>query len=212
MQQAQAAYEPSFNLPKVIYPHFCDRPNFSFDDRKFYSNDKSYIIPTIENGLAAYLNSKPLWFFLAGLAPAVRGGFREARVQYVGQLPIDAERAPFGQLENGLRIASTARFDIVSKVVHRLADLGAPIRSFWDWPELDFGEIRSRLAKRFKIEIPVAARDEWERYFNTRKAEVKRLSVRIVDAEAEINERVCRLFKLEHDDVAMIEEEIDGQY
>ena len=46
LQQAQAAYEPSFNTDKVIYPHFNDRPNFSFDDRKFYCNDKSYIIPT----------------------------------------------------------------------------------------------------------------------------------------------------------------------
>jgi type I restriction-modification system DNA methylase subunit len=212
LQQAQAAYEPSFNLPKVIYPHFNDSPNFSFDILNFYSNDKSYIIPTTENGLAAYLNSKPLWFFLTGLAPAVRGGFREARVQYVSQLPIDVERGPFAPLEKSAGDASTERFKIISSVVHRLADIGAPERSFWDWPKLDFAALRSRLAKRSKIEIPVAERDEWERYFSARRAEVEERSIRIAGAEAEINDRVYHLFDLDRDEIALIEEEIAGQY
>ncbi|MGH7075458.1 MAG: Eco57I restriction-modification methylase domain-containing protein [Stellaceae bacterium] len=212
LQQAQAAYEPSFNLPKVIYPHFNDRPNYALDERNFYSNDKSYIIPTAANGLSAYLNAKPLWFFLAGLAPAVRGGFREARVRYVSQLPVDVEHAEFATLGKSVGRASALRFEIIGNVVHRLADIGAPKNLVWDWAEMDFGAFRARLAKRFKIEIPVAERDAWERYFNARKAEVEALSRRIADAESEINDRVYRLFALDRDEIALIEEEIAGQY
>jgi len=212
LQQAQAAYEPSFNLQKVIYPHFNDRANFLFDTQNFYSNDKSYIIPTTENGLTAYLNARPLWLFLTGLAPAVRGGFREARVHYVSQLPIDFQRAKFAELEANARSPSIERFAVVGDFVHRLSDIGAPERSFWDWPELDFLALRARLTKRFRIEIPVKERDEWERYFRLRKAEVEELSARIADAEAEINDRVYHLFDLDRDEIALIEEEIAGQY
>src|SRR5690606_24311405 len=88
LQQAQANYEPAFLGPKVIYPHFNDRPNFSFDTEKYYSNDKSYVIPTNSPALAGFLNSKLAWFQLCGLAPSVRGGFREARVQFVSALSI----------------------------------------------------------------------------------------------------------------------------
>ena len=212
LQQAQAAYELSFNTNKVIYPHFNDRPNFSFDNLNFYSNDKSYIIPTEQNGLVAYLNAKALWFFLTGLAPAVRGGFCEARVHYMKELPIDFEQTPFAELEASARSASAERFEIVRNVAHRLADLGAPEKSFWGWPDFDFAALRTRLAKRFKIEIPVGERDEWEQYFGDRKLEVQRLSDRIADVETEVNERVYRLFDLERDEVALIEEEIGGRY
>src|SRR5665213_1057841 len=71
----------------------------------------------------------------------------------------------------------------------------------------------SRLTATYvKIEIPVADRDGWECYFNARKAEVEALSRRIADAEAEINDRVYRLFGLDHDEIALIEDAIAGQY
>ena len=81
-----------------------------------------------------------------------------------------------------------------------------------DWTDFTFDELRRNLKKRLKVEIPVGERDEWERYFNARKAEVEGLSARIADAEAEINDRVYRLFDLDRDEIALIEEEIAGQY
>ncbi|HEX3885003.1 MAG TPA: N-6 DNA methylase [Stellaceae bacterium] len=212
LQQAQAAYEPKFNQNKIIYPHFNDKANFSYDNKKFYSNDKSYIIPITDTGFGAYLNAKLLWFYFAGLAPAVRGGFREARVNYMGQLPVGSGPEAFSDIEVNICSASVARFKTINEVIHRLADIGTPARSFRDWYGLDFAGLRLRLATRFKIEIPVGERDEWERYFNARKAEVKRLSDLIADAEAEINDRVYRLFDLDRDEVALIEEAIAGQY
>ena len=80
LQQAQAAYAPAFERPKVIYPHFNDKPNFSFISNGAHSNDKSYVIADAPTSLVALLNSKAAWMQLIGMAPAVRGGFREARV------------------------------------------------------------------------------------------------------------------------------------
>lgn len=80
------------------------------------------------------------------------------------------------------------------------------------WFEQDFSAFRTMIKAVFGTEIPVAERDEWERYFNARKAEVGKLSARIAGAEAEINDRVYRLFDLDPDEIALIEEEIAGQY
>lgn len=212
LQQAQAAYEPSFKAPKVIYPHFNDKPNFSFDEKKFFSNDKSYFIPTPNNGLCAYLNSKLLWYFLSGLAPAVRGGFRELRVQYVEQLPVDFPERDFSAIEFAVRKLAGERLSIIITVSSRLADLGVMVGSFMDWPEMDFADLREKLRKRSKRDIPVAERDEWERYFNARRSEVLTLSTRIRDAEDEINDRVYRLFDLSKDEIALIENVIAGHY
>jgi hypothetical protein len=97
----------------------------------------------------------------------------------------------------------------------RLNDVapGAQSASFLeDWPDFTFDELRRELKKRLKAEIPVAERDEWERYFGACKAEVEKLSARIADAEAEINDRVYRLFDLDREEIAPIENEITGQY
>ena len=85
-------------------------------------------------------------------------------------------------------------------------------QKFADWPNGTFQDLLGALRRKAKIEIPVGERDEWERYFNARKAEVQALSARIADAEAEINDRVYRLFGLSRDEIALIEESIAGQY
>jgi len=209
LQQAQAAYEPAFLSPKIIYPHFNDRPNFSFDEKKFYSNDKSYVIPHAPLALLALLNSKPIWFYLTGLAPAVRGGFREARVQYVGALPIDEGDSTLGDCAAAASEAAVNRHDIIAAVHHRIGDLtptAMSILAFSKWPDLDFPSLRGLLKKRCHIDIPLAERDEWERYFNSSKLVVAALDRKISEVEAEINDRVYRLFGLTVEERAAIED------
>ena len=75
----------------------------------------------------------------------------------------------------------------------------------------DFSAFRTTIKDVFGAEKPVSQRDEWERYFSARKAEVEGLSARIADVEAEINHRVYHLFDLDRDETALIEEEIAGQ-
>jgi type I restriction-modification system DNA methylase subunit len=214
LQQAQAAYEPSFLGSKVIYPHFNDQPNFSFDTAEFYSNDKSYIIPTTSPALAGFLNSRVAWFQLCGLAPAVRGGFREARVQFVGALAVPT----FEQLEEELRAPSQKAMDagelleaLRVATLHRLSDIDSRIRnlrSLHDWSGMTFAELQATLLKRLKVAIPVSQRDEWERWFGERQSEAARLAAAISDAESEINQLVYKIFGLTPTEVDAVEDAI----
>ncbi|MBN1933479.1 MAG: Eco57I restriction-modification methylase domain-containing protein [Anaerolineae bacterium] len=92
-----AQYVDDFVRPKIIYPHFNTRPNFSYDETGAFSNDKTYIIPNASHYLLGVLNSKIVEFFLRQICPSVQQGYMEFRTIYVEQIPIptptNAQRA-----------------------------------------------------------------------------------------------------------------------
>lgn len=218
LQQAQAAYEPGFLAKKVIYPHFNDKPNFSFEVSGAFSNDKSYIIPNPPEWLLAALNAKAVWFELMQISPSVQRGYHEARVQYLERLVLPEpgeESSRLAELSVVATAAATERLGVTRSVQRRLGDLheaAARLSAFADWSKLDFAAFRTLLVKRCKTDIPVGERDQWERYLAEKRAEVAVLAARIADAEAEINARVYALFSLSKDDIDLIEESIAGHY
>ena len=215
LQQAQAAYEPVFLRNKIIYPHFNEKPNFSFDELHYYSNDKSYIIASDSPALAGLLNSKLSWFQLCGIAPAVRGGFREARVQYVSVLACPSQEELESALAGPAAEAGEAAKGLgrlIEAVLHRLIDIEPNVFSSMamrDWPSLTFAELQATLAKRFKKTIPVSERDEWECWFEGKRTEAATLAARIADAEATINSRVYRMFDLTPTEIAAVEDSLE---
>lgn len=212
LQQAQAAYEPMFLQSKVIYPHFNDRPNFSFDSHHFYSNDKSYFIPAASPALAGFLNSRLAWFQLCGSAPAVRGGYREARVQYVGALAVPSAariEQDLADVSEKAGEAGTALHQLIGRTLKRLNDLDSRVAdtsAMRDWPSMTFVELKGALSKRFKITIPVSERDDWEQWFDGKRREAAALRRRIAEAEAAINARVYRMFELTPTEIAAVED------
>jgi len=52
LQQAQEAYSPFFQPPKIAYGHFQDQPIYSMETTGAYSNNKTYFIPNGGLGLA----------------------------------------------------------------------------------------------------------------------------------------------------------------
>ena len=216
LQQAQAAYEESYRGNKIIYPHFNDKPNFSFDYNGFYSNDKSYVIPNASVSLVGLLNSKAAWFQLTGISPAVRGGFHEARVQYVGALAIPNNIGmEIELLANSAGKSGADLRDLILGVGHRFGDLSPAARTiaaFRDWPSLDFAGFRALLNRRCRTDIAVTERDQWESYFNKKKAEVRLIDQQVADIEAEINDRVYRLFGLDASEIVAIEDALAARY
>ena len=214
LQQAQAAYLPAFLGPKLIWPHFNDKPNFSFDATLSLSNDKSYILPGPPPWLAAALNAKAIWQQLVHLAPAVQRGYREARVQYVAKLivPDPGEgAAALSALAGSAADAASALWRLKRSVHDRLGDLhpsAAKLFAFAAWPSLTFPQLRALLVKRCKTDIPVSERDQWERYLTDRRGEAVRLTALVAAAEAEIDDRVYRLFGLSREEISLIEETI----
>ena len=81
-------YYDEFEKPKIIYPNILKQPEFTFDERKLYSNQKSYIIPLADKFLLAVLNSPITAFFFKMKLPKLRGGFYEPNFAVFNLMPI----------------------------------------------------------------------------------------------------------------------------
>ena len=86
--QDNIAYYKEFEQPKIIWRHFAITPDFVFDEKSYFSNDKSYILPTTDLALLGILNSTIISFFIKQLSPPVRGGYHEMRIIYLKKVPI----------------------------------------------------------------------------------------------------------------------------
>jgi hypothetical protein len=51
--------------------------------------------------------------------------------------------------------------------------------------------------------------DEWEPYLAEKRAAVQRLTRELADAEAELNDRVYRLFQLKPEEIRLLQREVE---
>jgi len=216
LQQAQEAYSARISQPKISYPHFSSVPLFAFERSGAFSNDKSYFFPSADAFLLALLNSNCLWFILSNIAPAVRGGFHELRVQYVETLPIpsasDNLKDEIGAIATAAQSAAELRYDLQQAITRRIPDLAADpagarlsakLKEWWTLP--DFTSFQKEVEKTLKARIPLQERNEWESWITTSRAEIHALTAEIARLEAAINARVYALFDLTPDEVALLE-------
>jgi hypothetical protein len=87
IQDAVDYYE-EFEKPKIIVPAIVKGASYAYDKSKFYSNDKTTIIPTYDLTLLAQLNSKVIDFFFKSIASTKQNGYFEYKPVYLNQLPI----------------------------------------------------------------------------------------------------------------------------
>ncbi|MDP1731953.1 MAG: N-6 DNA methylase [Devosia sp.] len=219
LQQAQLAYQPKFEQPKIVYPHFQDRRMFALEVSGALSNDKTYIIPVADKDLLGLLNSRLAWFFVVGEAPAVRNGWREMRVQYVEKLPLpdwlSEDRRSLADAALRCTTAAIEYRDIAQAVANRIrTDLGCGLPltgKLSNWPQLDFAAFRAEIKRAFKTDIPVKERGEWEEYLRDNAAKLKALTGEIEAAEREIDRLVYDAFGLTTEEIAIVEASIAGQ-
>jgi hypothetical protein len=215
LQQAQLAYEPGFKSAKIVWPHFQNRAAFSLADQGWYLNNKCFFWEGDIPGLAAFLNADAMWSALASTARPKRGGYIEAEAQYVGALPALAtvEIAELDPASGQATRAAAAAATLSRSVRRRFGDIApaaATNPAFDAWPRLGFRAFRDLLVKRCRTDIAVQERDQWEVWFDLRKAEMDTLHRQIADAEAEINARVHRFFELTREEIALIAEQTAG--
>lgn len=210
LQQAQANYEPAFLAPKIVYSDIANYGTFSIDRDAFYPANTVYFIPSNDEGLTAFLNSRLAWFFFAGLTNVARGGYLRLRTEFVGQLPLLEDSALSQLREQGQVAAIAAReFSILSvSVKHRLRDIDPRIAAIANWPSLTFADLQAVISTRYNAIIPVTQRDDWESWYSSKRAEAITLQRRIAQAEAEIDRRVYQLFGLTPTEIAAIEDSL----
>jgi hypothetical protein len=215
LQQAQLAYVPSFEGPKIIYGHFSPEPLFSHDSRAYYSNDKSYVIPNGDYFLLGLLNSRPLWFITTSLCPPVQGGYHEVRVQYIETLPIpdasDEQKAAIAAIAQQSQQTAENLYRIQDSVRHRIKDLSPTPdtaklnKKLLSWWRLTFPEFRKEIQTSFKVDILVKERGEWETYLAEPRAKIEQLTRHLASLEADLNAKVSKLFRLSPDEIKLLE-------
>jgi hypothetical protein len=189
LQQAQEAYAPALEAPKIGYVDMSDKPNFSLDTTGSYYANTAYFIPHGDWYLLALLSSAPVWWVARGLATAYRGGFFRLFTQYVEQLPI-----PNAPLETRDRLATLAEAaqraaeqrrvllqTFRRRVLTDLAPSGATAKlnnKLLDWPALDFKTFHDEVKTQFKQTIPLAERDAWQTRIEPRSCAASARSTR----------------------------------
>ncbi len=81
-------YYTDFEKPKVMWPVIAVSNKFAFVEAGYYSNDKTFFIPTDDLYLLAILNSSTAFLFFRSELSALRGGFFEYRAQTLVFTPI----------------------------------------------------------------------------------------------------------------------------
>ncbi len=81
-------YHLEFEKTKIIYPNICKQPEFTYDDNKWYTNQKCFIISLDDKYLLGILNSKLNYFLFEKYLPKLRGGFYEPSYVFFKNFPI----------------------------------------------------------------------------------------------------------------------------
>jgi hypothetical protein len=81
-------YYTEFEKPKIIYPNICKQPEFTFDIKQLYTNQKCFIIPIDDKYLLGVLNSAVTNFLFRTILPKLRGDFYEPSYVYFKDFPI----------------------------------------------------------------------------------------------------------------------------
>ena len=218
LQQAQEAFVPFFDAPKILSTKISARPTFSFDESGVTLSNTAYMIaanPQSEH-LVALLNSKLGHFVFKSIFVEKSGGFFEIQPGGLAKFPIaDAsseEKTALGNLAKAARDAAEERLKLQIALTRRIPDLCPPerepklttrLQEWWTLP--DFATFRAEVKKVFKADIPLADRSDWEDWINRDRAEIARLTAEIAQAEAQIDSIVYDLFDLTEDEIALLE-------
>jgi hypothetical protein len=88
LQRCAASYFEEFDAPKILIPAIVKGASYTFDESKFYGNDKTSIIPLDDKYLLGLLNSKAIDYYLKQIASTKQNGYFEYKPVYISQLPI----------------------------------------------------------------------------------------------------------------------------
>lgn len=87
--QDSIAYWQEFDKPKIVYPNMTKHLPFYFDNEKFFSNDKSFIITGIHlYYLTAFFNSSLFKYCFMNDFPPLGEDRRELRKTYFERIPV----------------------------------------------------------------------------------------------------------------------------
>ncbi len=228
LQQAQEAYAPKMEASKLVYTRFMDAPIFWLDDKAgyFLNNALNFLadVGAYELGL---LNSSVLWFAIKDMASVMSGGFVQVHGHVLEKCPIpaasEADKSRIATLAQSAQTAAELRRDEIARfgraalrdlVPGGLSNLtirgtgkgGAKLPAAWYDAVPEFKDFTLELKKRFKRELNLQERNDWDAAVAQARGRVADLTQQITKAEREIDSIVYRLFELTKEEIALIEQ------
>jgi hypothetical protein len=201
------------------------------DSEKRFLGNTAYIIPGEDYYLLGVLSSWATWFYVSKTAQPLRlrGNRWQYRLiaQFMEQVPIPdaspSDREKIAALAKQASELGRTRYDIQVKTQHRLTttfgetatgeSVGKLNQKASAWWEQSPRQLGAALKASFKLPsnplLSPRVADEWEPYLAEKQAEVARITSALADAEAEINDRVFRLFDLTTDEISLLMREVE---
>ena len=215
LQQAQEAYVPHFEGPKIMWSDVASEARCHLDTSGSFGENTCYFLPCDKPSVVGFLNSKLAWFIVKALTPKAQGGYARFQTQFVEQLPLLDAVVKNADLEKTAQLChelAEQRQKFQQALVRRIPDLCPPdrepkltnrLQEWWTLP--DFAAFRAEVKKVFKADIPLAERSAWENWITRDRAEIARLSAEIAKAEAQIDSIVYTLFDLTTVEITLLE-------
>lgn len=230
-EMRSCAYWDAFDQEKIIWPDIAKLPRFCRDSDKMTMGNTGYFVVTDDDYLLGVLASWAMWFLISKTCQPLRlrGDRWQYRLftQFMERLPIpDArgdERQRIATLAATCNACGKQLYEIQGKVRSRLLTAfgeqpdgtieGMLNNKASDWWQLTMNQLGSALKTSFKLkrnpfQSPNIA-EEWEAYLAQWRRKIQQLTTQLHDAEAELNDRVYRLFDLTDDEIKLLQREVE---
>ncbi|WP_019895058.1 Eco57I restriction-modification methylase domain-containing protein [Hydrogenovibrio halophilus] len=224
--QDTVGYFQEFENPKIFYPDITDSSKLHLDQKGSFSGNTGYFFPHWKLLCFGFIELQfgLVWFYLTGIADAVRGGFYRMFSQNLNRIPMpdvnESQKSQISELAETCQTLTEQRFAVESGFARRLSEdlcpddkapkLNKNSQAWWKW---DFKTLQKELKKSFKLKakdvlIPVAERNDWQAYFETEKAKIDTLNQQIQTTETQLNQAVYQLFELTEEEIELIEQNL----
>jgi len=211
-------YYEEFDNPKLIYPNLASKLFVVYDEDKFYTNQKCFII-TSENYnlkfLGTLLSSKVLNFIFSLSGTPLQGQYYDLNKKYIEQLPIypatPEEQQPFiEKADQMLEMNKTLQNEINSfkEWLTHIFNVEKFSQKLEKYYELSIDEFLAELKKK-KVDVKnrenfTSLKEEFEKSVS----KIRPLLQEIEETDNEIDQMVYELYGLTDDEIKIIEDSL----
>ncbi|MEX2411002.1 MAG: TaqI-like C-terminal specificity domain-containing protein, partial [Candidatus Paceibacterota bacterium] len=210
IQDAVDYYE-EFEKPKLTWPNLQSTNKFCLDEKEYYINAPSVVLPVGNKTLLCICNSSLIWFFLKSICVVRSGGYIEVKPQYFEQIPIpELKNEEVFEKKADQIIEWTKELQTVQENLRQLLlskfDIPKLSRKLQSWHELTGKQFLKELKKK-KVELSLDKEAEWLDYFTQQKSQADALKTQIAQTDKEIDTMVYELYGLTEEEVRVVEGE-----
>jgi tRNA1(Val) A37 N6-methylase TrmN6 len=217
--QDNVAYWRKFLEPKIIFIHTAKNHYFACDTKGYFILNNCYFISSSSRYLLAFLNSKLFEFYKRNTFVAFGDADSKGRCKLdynkmikVPIKKINSEKEEKFNILVNKNIEIREKFNLLRlKCIRRIKtefNIEAVPKKLDSFYNLKFDEFY-RIIEKYKIDLSLKQKDEWDDYFNNYKRELLKLKDRIDQIDKETNNLIYDVYEIRFEkDRRIIEESL----